>query len=109
MVEYGDYTPITVRGETQPETPIDRESVERLAYRLSEPQSAIRPTISDSRDGAKTLLALRAALDAAEAEIARMREVLDYIANGAGQYRSDEIGKAAMDVARTAQKENPDG
>ena len=54
------------------------------------------------------LRALRAALDAAEAENKRLREALDYIANGAGEYRSDEIGKAAMDVARAALQEKTD-
>ena len=70
MVEYGDHTPITVRGKTLPDTPIDRESVERLAYECKDAHECNDfPTGQDILEGAeRTLLALRAALDAAEAE-----------------------------------------
>ena len=57
---------------------------------------------------ADLLTAAEARAEAAEAENKRLRKALDHIANGAGEYRSDEIGKAAMDVARATLQEKTD-
>ena len=58
-------------------TPIDRESVERLAFDLEHTDGPDGPLEMIYRcQMADTLRALRAALDAAEAEVKRLREAL---------------------------------
>ena len=91
-------------------TPIDRESVERSAERLrqdAETSSWRAPFWAKSAD---TLLALRAALDAAEAENRRMRGALQEISQESmgedGCYYTNLVN---IKRARAALQENPDG
>lgn len=58
------------------DTPIDRKSVERLAGELENRRAIMRPTVEMGRLGAKTLRALLAAKEKAEAERDALREEL---------------------------------
>ena len=93
-------------------TPIDREIVERLARHCDDARRIMHecsdfPTGQDIlQDAERTLLALRAALDAAEGEVKRLRD-------GLVELRDDPIlhKKAAYMRRRAAVilKENPHG